>query len=207
MDNKDFIKIIKEEISNFDFLGNDEFLKEQEVNDLLQNEDLQKQFICDSLLNQNGKVKIAEIEDSYITGDWEELNNEDSGSITLEYSLNLNYIYDSSKEPLKFNLSFHADKIGISVGGWSDPGYWAGTMPDSVEPSGESWYDGFDWNDIDVNLRTMEGDDVKFKAFESAPPKIQVLFIRQFTQNFVEHETLKIKTPEMKDKVQDIPYC
>ena len=83
MDNKDFVKIIKEEISNFDFLGNDEFLKEQEVNDLLQNEDLQKQFICDSLLNQNGKVKIGEIGDSHITGNWDELNMEDATNITL----------------------------------------------------------------------------------------------------------------------------
>lgn len=202
MDNKDFVKIIKEEISNFDFLGNDEFLKEQEVNDLLQNEDLQKQFICDSLLSQNGKVNIAEIGDSYITGNWDELNMEDASNITLEYSLNLNYTYDSTKEPLKFNLSFHADKISISVDGWNDSGDgW------HQAPEGESWYDGFDWNDIEVSLRTMEGDDIKFNAFESAPPKIQTLFIRQYTQDFVENETLKIKTPEIKDKVQDVPYC
>jgi hypothetical protein len=201
MDNKDFINIIKEEIQNFDFLGNDEHLKEREVSDLLQNEDLQKQFICDSLLNQNGKVNIAKIEDSYITGNWDELSSEDANKVTMEYSLDLNYTYDSTQEPLVFNLSFDAKNINVSVDGWHDPGNY------DNEPYGESWYDGFDWNDIEVGLRTMEGDEVKFTAFLNAPPKIQTLFIRQYTQNFVENETLKIKTPEMKDKVQDVPYC
>ena len=201
MENKDFIKIINEEISKFDFLGNDEFLKEQEVGDLLMNEDLQKQFICDSLLTQNGKISIVQIEDSYITGNWDELSSEDTNKMTLEYSLNLNYTYDSTAEPLIFNLGFNADKINVSVDGWQDPGNY------DNDPYGESWFNGFDWNDIDVSLHTVEGDEVKFIAFESAPPKIQTLFIRQYTQNFVENETLKIKTPEMKDKVQDIPYC
>jgi hypothetical protein len=44
-------RIINEEISEFDFLGNEQYLKEQEVVDLLKNEDFQKQFICDSLLS------------------------------------------------------------------------------------------------------------------------------------------------------------
>lgn len=207
MNQNDFNKIIKEEVQNFDFLGNDEFLKEQEVTDLLMNEDLQKQFICDSLLNYNEKINIAKIADSYITGNWDEANMVDANSLTLEYSLDLEYKYDSLKEPLKFNLTFHADRIDISVDGWSDPGRWGGTMPDSVEPSGEAWYSGFDWGDIDVKLYNMEGDEVKFTAFETAPPKIQTLFIREYTQSFVENETLDLKTPEIRDRVQDVPYC
>ena len=206
MDKNVFLKIIKEEVSNFDFLGNDEFLKEQEVTDLLTNPDLQKQFICDSLLNYNEKIKVANIDDSYITGNWDEANMEDANSLTLEYSLDLEYTYDSLKDPLKFNITFHADRIDISVDGWNDPGHWAGTMPDSVEPSGEAWYSGFDWGDIEVTLNTMEGDEVDFTVFDSAPPKIQTLFIREYTQNFVENETLQLKTGE-KDKIQDVPYC
>jgi hypothetical protein len=207
MNKKEFIEIINEEIKNFDFLGNDEFLKEQEVTDLLQNEDLQKQFICDSLLNRKDKVKIVKITDSYISGNWDEFHNEDADRLSLEYSLDMEYLYDSQKEPLKFNLYFSADKIDISVGGWYDPGQWGGTMADAIEPSGESWYDGFDWDDISVTLFTMDGDDVPFTAFDNAPPRIQTLFIREYTQNFIENETLELRTQEIKDKVQDIPYC
>lgn len=204
---KDFIKIINEEIQNFDFLGNDDFLKEQEVIDLLQNEDLQKQFICDSLLNRKDKVKILKIQDSYVTGNWDESNFEDASYLSLEYSIDMEYIYDSQKEPLKFNLYFNGDKIDISVGGWSDPGRFGGTTDTDYPPEGESWYDGFDWRDINVTLFTMDGDDVQFTAFDNAPPRIQTLFIREFTQNFIENETLELRTQEIKDKVQNIPYC
>lgn len=207
MNKRYFIKIISEEINNFDFLGNNEFLKEQETTDLLQNEDLQKQFICDSLLSKQDKVKIAKIADSYITGNWDELNKDDADSVTLEYSLDMEYQYDIEKEPLKFNLSFQSDRIDISVSGWYDTGKWSGTMPDSVESSGESWYDVFDWSDIDVKLYTMNGDEIKFLAFENAPPKIQTLFIREFVQNFIENETLELRTNDLKDNIQNTPYC
>jgi len=207
MNKKDFVKIISEEIKNFDFLGNDEFLKEQEVTDLLQNEDLQKQFICDSLLNRKDKVKIVKITDSFITGNWDETNKEDADRVTLEYSLDMEYIYDIEKKPLKFNLFFQSDRIDINVSGWYDPGNWGGTMADAIEPSGESWYDVFDWNDIGVTLFTMNGDDVKFTAFENAPSKIQILFIREYTQNFIENETLELKTDDLKDNIQNTPYC
>jgi hypothetical protein len=207
MNKRDFVKIISEEINNFDFLNNDEFLKEQEVTDLLQNEDLQKQFICDSLLNRKDKIKIAKITDSYVSGNWDETNFEDANRLSLEYSLDIEYQYDSTKEPLKFNLYFNADNINISVDGWYDQGRFGGTPDTDYPPEGESWYNGFDWGDIDVNLYTMDGNDVQFKAFEDAPPKIQTLFIREYTQNFIENETLELRTGEMKDKVQDIPYC
>jgi len=207
MKKKDFIKIINEEIKDFDFLGNDEFLKEQETTDLLKNEDLQKQFICDSLLGRKDKVRVASIEDSYVSGNWDEFNKEDADRLSLEYSLNMEYRYDMNQEPLKFTLYFHADRIDISVGGWYDPGRWGGTMADAIEPSGESWYDYFDWGDIDVTLYTENGDDVPFTAFENAPPKIQNLFIREYTQNFIENETLELRTDDLKDNVQNTPYC
>lgn len=207
MNKKDFIKIINEEISNFDFLNNTDFLKQQEITDLLQNEDLQKQFICDSLLNRKDKVKIVKIQDSSITGNWDESNIEDANRLSLEYSLDMEYVYDSQKEPLKFNLYFNADKIDISVGGWSDPGRFGGTPDTDYPPEGESWYDSFDWRDINVTLFTMDGDDVPFTAFDKAPPRIQTLFIREFTQNFIENETLELRTPELKDKIQNTSYC
>jgi len=201
------IKVINEEIASFDFLSNDELLKEQEVTDLLQNPDLQKQFICDALLDKNGKVKVKEIADSYIRGNWDEPNREDADRITLVYSVDIDYKYDMEKEPLPLNLYFNADKIDIGVDGWSDPGRWAGTMPDSVEPSGESWYDAFDWGDIDVTLQTTEGDEIEFTAFNQAPPRIQNLFMRHYLEGFIETETLEIKTTDKKDNIQNISYC
>jgi len=202
--NIDFIKIINEEINKFDFLGNDEFLKEQEITDLLLNEDLQKQFICDSLLNRNDKIKITKIIDSHVTGNWDEPNPEDANRLSMIYMLGVEYTYDSNKEPLKFKLNFDSDKIDISVAGWYD----AGSFGNYVPPEGDSWYDRFDWSDINVSLHTIDDDDeIKFAAFINAPPKIQILFIRDYTQNFIENETMEIRTKEMKDNVRNTPYC
>lgn len=197
----ELIKIIKEEISTFDFLGNDKFLKEQEVNNLLINEDLQKQFICDSLLNKNDKIKILKIVDSSITGNWDETNTEEANKLSLEYSLDMQYLYDVEKEPLNFNLTFSADKIDISVDGWYDAGNY------KTAPSSDSWYNSFDWSDINVSIYTMDGDDINFIAFDKAPEKIQILFIREFIQNFIEHETLELRTPELRDNIHNTPYC
>lgn len=201
MHKTDFIKIINEEISNFDFLSNDEFLKEQETTDLLMNEELQKQFICDALLNKKDKVKIIKIAESTITGNWDETNIENANRLSLDYSLDIEYTYDRVKEPINFNLTFTSEKIDISVDGFSDNG------GHTTAPYGESWYDNFDWSDIDVILYTVEGDTVKFVALEKAPPKIQILFIREFTQNFIENETLEFRTQEQRDNIQNTPYC
>jgi len=197
----DFIKIINEEISSFDFLSNDELLKEQEVTDLLQNPDLQKQFICDALLGKNDKVRIKEISDSYIRGNWDETDTENADRITLIYSVDIEYRYDMQKEPLEFNLYFNSDKVDIGVDGWTDHGDY------NNAPEGESWYDVFEWNDIDVTLQTIEGDEIDFVAFNQAPPRIQTLFMRHYLEGFIENETLEIRTTDKKDNILNTQYC
>lgn len=204
---KEIIKIIAEEVKQFDFLGNDKRLKEQEINDLLMNEELQKQFICDTLLETNDKVKTVNVEDSHITGNWDERNTEDADRLSLVYSVDVDYHYDGEKPPVRFNLYFHADKIDISVDGRYDAGRWGGTMADAIEPSGESWYDGFDWSDISVTLSNMDDDEIEFKAFKNAPIKIRELFIKHYVQSFIESETLELRTDDQKDSVDITPYC
>ncbi|MFA5207260.1 MAG: hypothetical protein WC428_01020 [Candidatus Paceibacterota bacterium] len=202
MFDKNLIKIINEEVSGFDFLGNEEQLKEQEIIDLLQNEDFQKQFICDSLLEQKNKIKI-DVFDSKIGGDWEK-DSEDAKKLTLEYFLKIEYKYDQKKEPVVFDLSFYSNNISISKSDNYDPGDWGRY----VAPSGNAWFDGFNWNDINVDLNTSDGDEVKFVAFEKAPPRIKVLFIRQYVEGYIGNYTsMDISTPEIKDKIQNVPYC
>jgi hypothetical protein len=207
MFNKNFIKIINEEVNKFDFLRNEDYLKEQEITDLLQNEDFQKQFICDSLLERKSKIKTTVFE-SRMGGNWEDDNFDDASKATLEYFLKIEYKYDQTKEPLKFDLSFYSDSISISKTGWHDSGRLGGTPDTDIESSGEAWFNGFNWNDINVDLNTTEGDAIEFKAFMHAPPKIKVLFIREYTESFIGNYTnMDIKTPEMRDKIQNVPYC
>jgi len=201
MENKKIIKIINEEITNFDFLSNDERLKGQEDTDLLKNEDMQKQFICDSLLNKKDKIKIVEVTDARIGGNWKE-DVDDANKLTIEYYLKIQYTYDPQKKPIIFYLNFDSDDISFSKNVSYDKG------SNDVAPYGESWFNSLNWNDINVILSTEDGDEIEFIAFKKAPQKIQMLFIREYTADFIENETnMDIRTREMNDKIQNIPYC
>ena len=214
MKKTDFIKIINEEISDFDFLGNDASQKEQETIDLLRNEDFQKQFICDSLLSihdsrkteRNAKIKIS-VTDANIGGDWEEYFD-DASHITLEYFLNIQYKFDQNKEPVSFTLDFTSDRISISKGGYYDAGRLGGTPDTDIEPSGDAYYDYLDWSDIEVSLFTSDGDEIEFTAFKRAPQSIQILFIKEYTEDFITEKTMNIgdNSKEFKN-LSKTPYC
>lgn len=208
MQKKEFIKIINEEISNFDFLGNEAYLKEQESVDLLRNEDFQKQFICDSLLSvsdnrkieRNSKIKIKII-DSAVGGNWE--SDFDTASyITLEYYLEILYKYDQTKEPISFTLNFDSENISIEKSGYYDPGTY------ERAPEGEEHISHFNWDDINVTLFTMDGDEIEFTAFKRAPHNIQILFIMEYTKDYIVNNTMDIeRNDKMYSNLSKSPYC
>lgn len=202
MKKKNLIKIINEEISEFDFLGNEAHSKEEEIINILKNEEFQKQFICDSLLNKKNKIKI-DILDSKIDGNWDE-EPENATKLIIEYLLKIDYMYDQTKEPIQFELNFYGDDVSIRKDEW----YNKGNISNYIEPEGDVWFSSFYWNDIKVILNTIEGDEIDFIAFKKAPVKIQTLFIREYTQDYIgSYTNLDVRTSEMKDKIQNVPYC
>jgi len=202
MNKNDFIKLINEEIKDFDFLGNDANQKEVDNINILKNKDLQKQFICDSLLNKNTKIKI-DILDAIVSGDYEE-GPEESNNVNIEYNLKIFYTSDQSNEPLTFDLTFDGDNVPIGVDSDYDKGNWAGTMPDSTAPSGGDWISSVNWGYISVRM-WLDGEEVPFDAFKLAPKRIQNLFIREYCKDAIEDKIpVKEKRP---DSVKNIPYC
>jgi hypothetical protein len=203
MKKNDIITIINEELSDFDFLGNDEYNKEKKDFDLLSNEDFQKQFICDSLLKRKDKLKIG-VTDSGIGGNWDTNNPEDISFLTLEYFTEIEYKYDPVKEAIKFTLNFDSDRISVSAGGYYDPGNWGRYIP----PEGDTWYDSIDWTDINVTLFTINGEKIEFNAFKRAPADIQNLFIREYVEDYITRTTHNNKSRENINKSAIInSYC
>lgn len=199
MGSKNLIRIINETIEDFDFLSNESALKEQEIIDLLKNEDLQKQFICDSLLERKNKIKILNNETASLGGNWED-DPENANRLTIQYDLKLQYLYDSGKEPITFSLFFYGDNVGIRTSGRFERG-------DYYTPSeGESWFENIEWTDINVELATEEGDTIKFFAFEKAPYNIKKIFIREFVENFIISYT-NMDVREKIDKSQVTQFC
>ena len=211
MVNKNLIKIINEEISEFDFLGDDERQEDAEIVAVLSNEDLQKQFICDSLLRKETTIKEIEVSAAQVGGDWEmsytSLDN--AQSLTLEYDVRLAYTYDTSKPPVEFSLALESDSIGISLDGWYDAGHYGGTTDMDRQEEGEAWFDELQWLDIDVKIFTIDnGEEIKFTAFEKAPWQIKNLFIREYVEDFITGYTnLELRTDDHRIKIGDVPYC
>jgi hypothetical protein len=161
---KNIVKIINEVISEYDFLGNDKYLKEEENSLLLKNEDFQKQFISDILTRKTDKIKIK-IFDSQITGDFNNLSN-DENQINIYYVLNVDYNYDQSKEPVSFYLKFTGNNIS--------------TSKNISQGQNNDWLNYINWNDVQVSLLGPNGVNVEFKSFKKSSQKIQELFIREF---------------------------
>lgn len=181
---KEIIKAINEEISGYDYLNNDEYLEEQKLIDLLENEDFQKQFVTDFILGKTDKYRIVDVVETRISGDYETDVFEDASYISIEHSVDIEYKYDPNKEPIKFNLYFDSDgKTSVSVDGQiTGDGY-------HEEKLVSSWFSYIDWNDIDVTIYSMDGDEIEFTAFNKASRNIQEIFVREFMKEVITGET------------------
>lgn len=191
--------IISEEINNFDFLNNDSDSKYQEYINLLNNEELQMQIICDSLL-PNNKIKIINTTNASIGGNFESNSTDDINTLTIEYGLTIEYLYDSTKEPIKFDLDFNSSNINVSANGEYDKGDY------HTPPSGDAWFDYIDWDDIDVTLFSEDGEEIRFLAFEKAPTNIKHLFIREYVSGFISDKT-SMNIRDKSDKSPVSQYC
>lgn len=180
MKRKDMIRYINEEISDFDFLNNDQYQKEKENLDLIQNEDFQKQFLIDSILKKD-RVKLN-TSDARVTGDYETPN--ESGSLGIEYYSKVDYKYDSAKKPISFFLNFDGDMSFVTKGFDDDN---AGS--NITQPLSQTWFDDIQWNEINVGLSSLDGDDIKFIAYEKAPDKIKNIFVRTYLESLIRNET------------------
>lgn len=177
------IKGNNKKIYSNDFLGVDGLNNELEYYILIENEDFQKQFIVDLLLGKNDKFKIIETTEAHITGDYNsDFTDNSANYINIEYVVKIEYKYDSNKKPITFELYFNNDEeININVG---DDGM--------VNDDDNSTVTSIDWSKINVQLRSVEGDMIEFKAFNNAPSNIQKIFVREFIGDFITNETMRL---------------
>jgi len=167
MRNKDFIRIINEEVSEFDFLNNDKYKKEQEITDLLQNSEFQKQFITDSITKMRDTIEFDDYS-AYVYND-PDFEYQDYDDLSLEVNCEISYKYKDNENPVKFSLMFLGKNIDY--------------QNDGKNNVGETKYGDIAWNDISVNLYTVEGDVIDFTAFDNASSDVQKLFIKTYVKD------------------------
>lgn len=194
MRKKDFYRIINEEIQKFDFLGNDQYLKEQEITETLSNVQFQKQFIIDSITKMRDTIKINN-SDSFINNDPEVRVDSYHSDLIIDVNVDLTYKPSSTNQPHEFSLGFNGDRVGYGTD------YYSERQTYEYPGSFDSWYTYIDWDSIDVSLYTTDGDEIKFVAFDNAPRNIQQLFIRSYIEYEIEKSTdvgdIKEKMPQM----------
>jgi hypothetical protein len=184
---KNLIKVINEEISKYDFLGGDKLKEQQEYYNLIENEDFQKQFITDFILGKTDKYKIIDTVESRITGDYsDDFTADQINYISIEYAVKIEYKYDLNKEPVQFELFFSNDeRIPINVDGEEDKI----STDRGIQNITDSWITFIDWNKINVDMFSIDGDTIEFKAFKRATPEIRNIFVREFTKEMISTET------------------
>ena len=113
MEKKDFIRVINEEISKFDFLSNDAHLKEEEVLKLLSDGQFQKQFIIDAITNFKDKITF----DNSAAFTTDDPNIEDSPYANdgfLEFPARIIYEYSKEKDPVMFEVLFNSNAVDLN---------------------------------------------------------------------------------------------
>lgn len=167
MKKKDFIRIINEEVGEFDFLNNEKYIKEKEIIDLLQNFEFQKQFIFDSITKMRYVIEFNEFSAFVYNQSDLEYENEEQNTLNLEITCDVKYKYDSMEEPINFSLIFLGNKVRYQQ---------------------ENSENLITWDEIDVDLYSIEGDKIDFTAFDKAPDNIKKLFIKSYIEDIIKNE-------------------
>ena len=152
------INLIKEEV--YDYLNNDKRVKENDILSVLNKDEIQKKFILD-VIDGNNTVKSYS-GDNDLNSMLRKYGDIKENFIDVEVTISFDYTYDSSKEPINFNIEFDGNKVSILDG----------------ELNNEEDINNINWLQFSVILKAKNGSNIDFKMFKNAPDKIKELFIK-----------------------------
>ena len=179
---KDIISLVNEEISNFDYLGNQEHEKWREEIETLRNRDFQKRFISDSILG-NERVKVTAWDEMSLTDNWNDSDEGDTVRIDVDGILSLEYRYDTNKPPIQFDLHFQAQNVGNTISTWRDRGSY------DTQPTSGGRFDSVSWEEVEVTIFSRDGETIEFKELNAVPDRIRNLFVRHYLENYLKDVT------------------
>lgn len=181
MREKDFIRFINEELGEFDFLNNDKYTEENEINDILKEEFFQRQFIIDSITKKRDKITLSD-EDVYVTKIEPDFQKDEHNDLTIEYSTDVEYIFND--KPMNFKLFFGgSNNVNYSTHSSSDSGNYYN------EPQSTQYISSLDWSNIPVTLYNKDGDIIEFVGFDKETVEVQNLFIKSYLESIIENRT------------------
>ena len=146
------IDLIKEEVSNFDYLNNDKRVKEKEDISIIYKDEFQKKFILDTI---EGNVQ-AYVDNKDLNSMFRKYGDITDNFIDLDITINFKY------ENNNFDIEFTGNRVDILDG----------------QLNSEEDINNIKWLQISAVLKANNGDTVNFQMYDKAPDKIKELFIK-----------------------------
>lgn len=173
---KNILRIIKEEVDNFNFLNGDDYQAHNEYLSLLKNTDFQKFFI-ESVFRKSTDIEKNDEYLTDVTGNWNDSANE-TGTINFEYETDVTYKQSQNTEPVEFQILINAKDVSTYVNVDHDGG------DRMTAPYTEGWFSSVEWGDMDVMLFSSDGDEIEFNEYDKLTDMDQEKFIRFFIEDF-----------------------
>ena len=150
--------LIKEEV--YDYLNNDKRNKEKDNLAILSDDLFQQNFINDSI-NKSNKI-TPYIHDMDLSNNFSLYGDLKNDKIDVDTSVGYKYLYDSSKEHIKFSIDFIGNRVDILDG----------------ELDSEEDIDNINWLQFNLILKALNGNIIDFNMFNSASDEKKIIFIK-----------------------------
>lgn len=175
MKDKKLIRAINEEISNFDFLNQEELQEENNMVDFLKSKEFQTRLIYDLMnrFNNNTIFKNKEVIEQ--SSNVEELEPDSSQRLNVTYVVDFNYDFNGRDLPL--SIIIEADNI------WQDLSVKHVTGDYDTEPSTNTILD-FDWSDFRVKVMYDGETEVDLEWLYNNKPVFKT-FLERFIGDLV----------------------
>lgn len=176
MEKVNIIKIIKEEVGGYNYIGLDEINDQEYDSQLLKSKDFQTQFVHDVVNNFKNTIKLGDV--NTLRTNEEDLFQDGLDTDTklnIEYDVNI--IYNYLGKNMSFNIIFVGNNINYGTGGYYDKG-----TPREIPASGEAYYTYFDWDDINFEIYNENSGEIKFDWLRTNP-KLYATFVKKFVED------------------------
>ena len=170
---KNIIKLITEEIEEFDFLDTEKEQQNSKFNNILNSKSFTNRFINDVAFNFEDKIKFDKSNElSAVVNDEEIINGNES--LDIDYDVDIKYLMNGKYLPLAIGIE--GQGVPYELGSSYEQG-------DHMHPSYSNvWFENINWDEIKVKLYDKDGTLINEELLEGVDLNTKERFIRNFIE-------------------------
>jgi len=178
MENKQLIRIINEEISNFDYLSQEQIQEEDNMQGVLKSRDFQTKLVYDLINNWNNPNIIKNKQVIEQTSNVDQLEPDSVQRLNVSFIADFNYDYSGNEMPLTIIVEGQDMWQDLQVN--RDGG-------DYMTPPSADATLNYDWTEIGVKVMYDGEYEVELDwLYEEKNKKLYEKFVQHFVGNLLE---------------------